>query len=485
MTFTNEESRLLDWEAASEPETEEVPEVVADSILPSHRGKSLDDLDGKHPVCFLTGQAGTGKTFQLIQKLLADPKYALVCATTGISAVNLNATTINSALGYSTVEVMGDNYLAGYLEASIRRIRDAGYEWLVVDECSMMHRKAFEYLVMATRAVNEADSSRQPLGVMLTGDFAQLSPIGETIMIGGKPVIERGREKKEKTPWLFLSEEWQQFDDNTIKLEKVWRQTNPDFLRAINAIRRGSGNAGAALLKQAGVQFERRLLTDFDGTTIVAKNDEVDRLNQMRLAQLPRRTMGFTNTRWHARANPPGEWKNIPGVLQLKIDAWVMLLTNNPPDFNYVNGDCGHVREFVLHPETGEPQAILVEVERTKEVVSISKIKRMVEQRGEPDEPERSHPKVSEVQVGRRKVWCLGEIEYWPLRLAYATTCHKSQGLSLDRVQIDPRSHFFGSPNMSYVAISRARTPEGLIVVGGVEELATKIKSDPLVRRFI
>ena len=78
----------------------------------------------------------------------------------------------------------------------------------------------------------------------------------------------------------------------------------------------------------------------------------------------------------------------------------------------------------------------------------------------------------------------VGAIKFYPLRLAYATTVHKSQGLTLDKCQIDCRDHFFGNPGMGYVALSRCRTPEGLVVVGTPEKLAERIKLEPKIKRW-
>jgi len=92
-----------------------------------------------------------------------------------------------------------------------------------------------------------------------------------------------------------------------------------------------------------------------------------------------------------------------------------------------------------------------------------------------------AHPHIDD----RSRQHVLGQVEYYPLRLAYASTIHKSQGLSLDRIQFDFRNHFAGSPAMCYVAISRCRTLEGLRLVGQPEVFAKKCKCDPKVARWL
>src|SRR5262249_8471582 len=162
--------------------------------------------------------------------------------------------------------------IAGYLSKKLRDIKRDGFRWLITDEGSMLSKKALDLLMLGLRQVNDGHPDETPLGLMIIADFGQLPPIGDVLYRDGKPVIERGREKKESTPWVFESEEWPLFEQNMIKLEKVHRQSDDGFLSGINAIRLGRGSVGVGLLKGSGVEFRRALDPDFDGTTICAKN---------------------------------------------------------------------------------------------------------------------------------------------------------------------------------------------------------------------
>jgi hypothetical protein len=133
-------------------------------------------------------------------------------------------------------------------------------------------------------------------------------------------------------------------------------------------------------------------------------------------------------------------------------------------------------------------------VRRPGETVTVGLLRRMIESRHEPDDDLMKHPKFPKDEVGNpvkvrnsmgRLVWCLGVIEFVPLRLGYATSVHRSQGLSLDRIQIEARGHFMGSPAMAYVSISRGRTPEGIRIVGTPKLFAERVKIDNAVSRFI
>lgn len=468
------------WNDAPDAPT---PKFEFDVDLPDHRGETLADLGGEIPRAFLCGAAGTGKTTLIRQKLLEDPSYGLVCATTGVAAVNLGGQTINSALGYATTETIFDAFSNGQLQRKMSEMKQAGYRWIICDEASMLSSKALSYIVWALRASNAMD--QEPLGLLLVADFGQLPPIGDEIWKDGRPVIEKGKVKKYPAPWVFESEEWPGFEENMIKLEKIHRQSDQNFLKGINAIRAGRGGIGAGLLKHAGVAFRPRMDDQFDGTTIVATNLEVDRLNLARLIELEGKTFQLPNERWCAREAEPGEWKHIPEQLQLKLGAYVMILANNPPDFDYVNGDCGWVREY--RPESGGvPATVGIELARNRNIVYVPKITRKVEQRAEPTAEERARDsRVRVEKFGSREKWILGELDFWPIRLAYATSTHKSQGLSLDRVQINPSHRFFGADNMAYVAVSRARTPEGLVIVGSPSDLANKVRVSKKVGKYL
>ena len=132
-----------------------------------------------------------------------------------------------------------------------------------------------------------------------------------------------------------------------------------------------------------------------------------------------------------------------------------MILSNNTTTWEFVNGDCGYVEDM-------ESNAVYIRVVRTGGTARIEYIKRYNEVMYKPWLEGKSWW----VTIGRREAFVIGEIEYMPVRLAWATTVHKSQGLTLDKVQIDIQDSFFGSPNLAYVALSRCRTPEGMTLVG-------------------
>jgi hypothetical protein len=485
--------------------------------LPDHKGKDIDDFNGESPTCYLTGEAGSGKTFLVRQHNYQDSSFGCLCATTGVAAINLGAgvPTIHALLGFGNTQGAEDSYNSGNMLRKIRLVAEQGFRWIVPDEASMLHYKVLDYVMMALDDYNQTyaqqGSTRLGLmGLMLTGDMLQLSPVPDKLIgEGGRYVTSKsGKDINEPTPWLFKAECWPRFENNMIRLRGSKRQSDPIFIEALNAARRGDGPGAVELLKKAGVNFKHLLDGRFDGTTIVATNAEVDRFNNSSLLRVEGEKFEISSTRWTAKQYPPSEWKNIPEKAKLKVGALVMILQNDQAGpgkvRQYVNGDLAHVvgvvrqSKNIVDMDEGSPSfgsvsdpeevmAVEVKLVRTSENVIIGKVTRPVYQLNEPDMdyippgPNKDKIRKDRVPGMQRRVWIMGELEYIPLRLAYATTVHKSQGLSLDRVQIDPKDHFFSHPQMAYVALSRCRTAQGLTIVGGEKRLAEKITTDPIL----
>jgi hypothetical protein len=414
---------------------------------------------------YISGPAGSGKTYRLKQRIIDDPKYAQLCSTTGISAVNLGTTTINSVLGYFDTDSLRGLYLKGKLTSKLADLARQ-YRNLAIDEVSMMPADQLTLLHRAVNEVNKYASVKQAFRLVLTGDFCQLSPVKDT--------------------YAFQSPAWPEFAANMTRLDKIWRQTNPLFLEALSLARRGDGAACRDALKAcAGVTWAPLLARKFDGTTIVGKNDEVDRHNALALMDLPGPEIKVANARWGKQR---GEWRQIPQEFVAKKGAYVMLLSNDTDygEFKYANGDCGHIVDFE-NSDKGAPR-FHVKLVRNVQTVEVGWCRRLFLQREEPTPGEFDRyttPAFVPAWDEIKERYVMGGIKYIPLRLAYASTVHKSQGLTLDRCQVDIRGHFMQAPNMTYVSLSRVRTPQGLRIVGGPELLPMRINVHPEVIRWI
>jgi ATP-dependent DNA helicase PIF1 len=435
---------------------------------------------GKHRPAFefITGTAGTGKTF--LARSIADEHYgAELCATTGIAAVNLGAgvTTLNSKLGYFDTASLRDSWTTGNLTRRLGRLIDRDVSRLIVDEVSMMD---VEQLIILCAALDELKEAHVHMGLTLVGDFCQLPPI--------------------KATFAFETEVWPRFRENMTILKDIRRQTDLEFIGALQAVRRGDR---LKAVEYFGDKLERVTDPDYPGPTILAKNLEVERFNLLRHAKLPTtERYRWTSSRWGTARS---EWKLIPDVLDLKEGALVMVLANQPEyelterggqkivGYTYVNGDLGYLQGDY----SGNGSFADVKLNRDGRVVNVSKVTR---ENLIPLDPERRRAleeedaeafrvgnmeHTSRIRGDRRDFEATGGVTYMPLRLAYATTVHKSQGLTLDDVQVSIVDHFWENPGMVYVALSRSRTAGGLRVVGSRELFMKRIRVDPRVKEWV
>ena len=458
---------------ATVPRPSPMPDLYAIEDDPSLDELSDETIDIERPGTFefVTGKAGTGKTYMTKLADAADSKYGLLTATTGIAAVNLGATTVHAALRYSDTDSLRDAYLSGRLtrtmhEIALRKRR------LIVDEGSMIDARQLDLWYRAVGEVNRFKDVVEPFGVTIVGDFGQLPPV--------------------KSPWAFDASCWHEFAAHTTHLTKVWRQDVGPFLDALNAARVGNGGLAAEILTSLGVRWHTSTDQQFDGTTILPRNVQVNRYNDMALDRVPGKRFAVTSRRWGRQRSEWGEhpktheW-GIPPRAEFKVGAYVMILSN-APDFAWVNGDCGHVEAY-------QDGTFTIRLKRTGECVEIDRIVRGVEDYRKPQDPWEGR-RVSRAEDcgayipephfrGAVRRYVTGQVEFFPIRLAYASTVHKSQGLSLDVCQIDYRDSFFRSPSMLYVSLSRCRTVEGLRLVGMKEVFVQACKADARVREWL
>lgn len=468
--------------------------------------QAIDDAS-EHAYTNISGTAGVGKTY-VAKEIVKRVPGTVLAATTGIASVNLGeGTTVNSLLKYFDTKSLITAYTEGHLHAVIRKLRRSGVQRILIDEKSMLSGQQLTPIARAIREVNEGgvyalesvgvgenedddqplpsrESDLPPIGITLVGDFGQLPPVPDTDEATGKKI---------PVQFAFDSPEWPIFAEHTTTLTRIYRQDAQDFVAALHAIR--AGQVTKALEFFTPDRFTETQDDAFNGTTIFAKNDAVERYNMLRMDALTGTALTYTTVR---QGKQRGDWKQVPEQLRLKEGALVMVLANHreyEDEFDdrgrliYVNGDLGTL--------IGRDGGIgwLVRQHRTGKTIRVFPVRR---ENTIPLEPGRRKemkeafaaghgPDPQEIitEKGKGKSEIVGTVTYMPLRAAYGCTVHKTQGLTLDEVQVNVRDPFFKQPGMTFVALSRCRTAQGLRIVGSQRALLERMTMDPRVRPWL
>lgn len=397
---------------------------------------------------YVGGAAGCGKTWDAKAALHARPFETRLTATTGIAAINCSdddftCTTINSLLWYKDTEALEDAEVQGRLDIALRRLWESGIDHIMIDEVSMMSGRQLDIICNGIDRINRWSNHDPTMKLTIIGDFCQLPPVAEPT-----------------EGFAFEGACWDRFDDNKLIMTEIKRQADQTFISALRSVRRGAGHEAVGFFAPYITQM---VDVDFQGTTIFGYNREVDRFNKLRLARLDTEWVRFPSHRFDKQLS---EWKNIPQIFETKLDSLVMMLVNKPiprsgGQFEYVNGDLGYLRQATR-------DSAFVELLRTGDVVQVD------------------YTVKENIQKKSGKNIVVGTCEHIPLRVAYAITCHKSQGLTLDRVQVNINTKFFKEGGMTYVALSRARSSDGLRIVAGSERtFINRCMTSPKVERWL
>ena len=405
---------------------------------------------------FLTGKAGTGKTTFLRTVMQQSRKRPIVVAPTGVAAINAGGVTIHSffQLPFSPY-VPGAKVESKFDFSREKRKIIASIDLLIIDEISMVRADLLDAIDAVLRRFRDHNLPFGGVQLLLIGDLAQLTPVVT-------PEDERLLKPYYDTPYFFGSKALQQIDYVTIQLEHVYRQQDESFIKILNEVRNGhpSAEALAQLNSRAILNSQFSILNSQLAIRLTTHNHLANYYNESELQKLPGRSYSY---RAEIKGTFPDYSYPTAETLELKVGAQVMFVKNDPSgEHLYYNGRIGRVMEasekhLTVYCE-GDANAIEVEpLEWENTRYTLNEVTREIE---------------SEVQ---------GTFKQLPLRLAWAITIHKSQGLTFDHAIIDANQSF--APGQVYVALSRCRTLEGLTLATPLE--ARSIINDQRVDSYI
>jgi ATP-dependent DNA helicase PIF1 len=379
-------------------------------------------IDGR-PNVFLTGRAGAGKTTLVKSLLRTLGTRAIVVAPTGVAAVQVGGQTIHSF--FKLPPRLIDR-------TELHRIRDArvvkAAETIVIDEISMVRSDLLEAIDRSLRAHRQSGAPFGGAQMILVGDPHQLAPVVDA---EARPILEDWF----GGPWFFQAEAFARSTFMLIELKRAMRQADPRFLDLLEGVRIASLSRDDQEILESLVDDTDPVAASETHVVLTPTNASANAINRARLDAIEGETV-------HYQAQIEGEFDDrsyaADASLALKVGARVMLLRNDAAP-GWVNGTVGVI-------EALEKDAVILRVGRSSARI-------------EPATWEKSRYEAGPRGGVNRKV--IGTFKQLPLRLGWALTIHKAQGLTLDRVYVDMGRGMFAH-GQAYVALSRARTLEGL-----------------------
>ena len=430
--------------------------------------KVLEFIEYTTQNIFLTGKAGTGKTTLLKKIQSSTTKKMVILAPTGVAAMNAKGTTINSFFqlppgSFYPGDINLENLQSGILSIK-SMVAELSYskekmdlfrllELLVIDEVSMVRCDLLDVIdgiLRKVRGINEAFGGVQ---LLLIGDLYQLPPVT----------------KREE--WSFLNRAYASpyfFDAQVIRrnpvlqveLTQVFRQTEPAFINILNDIRNNTITEHSLNLLNQRFDPDFKASESLNPIIITSHNAEANAINKQKLEELPGQEYTF-------EGETNGAFRDLglqaEQTLKLKTGAQVMFIKNDVGDNRrYYNGKIGKIKSISI-----DASEIYIAFPAEEDMLLKKSSWQSFEYKAEGDE------EIMQQQVG--------EFTQYPIKLAWAVTIHKSQGLTFDHAIIDAGKSFIAG--QVYVALSRVRTLNGLILRSKIS--TESLRSNPEVINFM
>ncbi len=373
---------------------------------------------------YLTGQAGSGKTYLLniyINFLKKNKVGVAITASTGIAATHLNGSTIHSWSAIGIKNHLNEHDLSKIAANVNTRTRIQAAKVLIIDEISMLHSYRLDLVNQVCKKIKQNAEPFGGLQVILCGDFFQLPPINE--------------KDYPDSSFAFKSASWEELDLTICYLDEQHRQLDDEFLKVLNEIR--SREVSEYTFEKLSGRLNKIVQSSIKPTKLYTHNADVDAINNFELEKInkPEHIYEMTSKGKKDLIEVLKKGCLAPEALVVKEGAMVMFIKNNHGK-GYANGTLGKVIGF--DTDNGYP---IIETYFGREIVASPTSWQFEENDS-----------------------ILAEINQIPLRLAWAITIHKSQGMSLDAAEIDLSKSF--AYGMGYVALSRVRTLDGIKLLG-------------------
>ncbi len=384
---------------------------------------------------FLTGPAGSGKTFvlnQYINYLKEGNVPVAITASTGIAATHLGGVTVHSWSGLGIKDYLTEYDIENLLEKEYLFNRHKKTKVLIIDEVSMLSANQLSMVEYICRAFKGNGKVFGGMQIIFCGDFFQLPPISKG---------------ENENNFAFTSPVWESLNINICYLSENHRHKEADYLSVLNKIRANRIDGDLKDFLESKIKKSKNKESE-EVTKLFTHNADVDRINNEHLSKIKSESYFFKMISKGNDFLVENLKKSClaPDTLELKIGAKVMFVKNNY-EAGFVNGSLGKVSGF---NSFGEP---IVRLQSGK-TISVSPASWQIEEDGK----------------------IKASISQLPLRLAWAITVHKSQGMSLDQVEVDLSSAF--TLGQGYVALSRVRLSSGLSIIGFNEK---SLMVDPVI----
>lgn len=379
---------------------------------------------------FITGAAGTGKSY-LLSKYIENNDNVLVCAPTGIAALNIGGETMHKVFHIPVpayeAPSFAKNKKGALTTTMLKPIIQA--DTIIIDEISMARNDAFSFMIKVIRKAEKIKGSK--IRIIVCGDFNQLPPV-----VKKEDIKLMKKFNFDESGFVFTTQEWKSCNFKVVELKKVKRQNNQEFINELNKIRNND---------TSNLNYWKQFVNDNpnynDSIVICGTNAEADRINQEYLNSLPGDLKALKSVK-EGRCSSG----YIDDIILVKENCKIIFTVNDVIFGKYKNGSFGTLKYI-----NNDSVTVEVETEKGKQDIFVK--------------PHKYTIYTYNCVNGKLNKKEIGAIVQYPFKVAKAITIHKSQGQTFERAIISPE--IFASGQL-YVALSRISNPKGLILLNEI-----------------